>query len=216
MLSKTISKFFLIVLMLGLAVTVTSCSEGEDSAESSDTQTTNKASESSDTQTTNKAKSTADNAKKSEAAKKVEAIIQEQLFSKDPALAEVKSLSCPNDINTKPGGIFDCEATASQGTFKVKVTMTNDKPNNIKFNTNGLLMLPLAEQLIQNSIKQQHKMDVAVDCGSKKSKIRLFKQVGESFTCDVAQQGNKLGTATIIIKDEAGQINAKWNIKQLS
>ncbi|BAZ53944.1 hypothetical protein NIES4103_66280 [Nostoc sp. NIES-4103] len=198
MLSKTISKFFLIVLTLGSTAIVTSC--------------TDKPSSSSDNKTTSTTKSTADAPKKSEIAQRVEAAIQKQLFAPNSALADVKSLSCPNEIVVIANSTFACKATAPQGTFKVLVTIKNAQ-GDMDFNTNGLLMLPVAEQFIQDTIKQKHKIDVAADCGSKQSKIRLFKQVGESFKCDVTQLGNKIGGATITVEDENGQIKANWKIK---
>jgi hypothetical protein len=215
MLSTTISKFFLIVLTLGSTAIITSCTDRPSSSSDNKTTETTQPSSSSDNKTTQAIKSTADAPKKSEIAQQVEAVIKKQLFDPNPALAEVKSLSCPNEIVVKADSTFTCEATASQGTFNVKVVFKNDR-GDMKFNTNGLLMLPVAEQLIQNTIKEKHKIDTVADCGSKQSKIRLFKQVGESFTCDVTQQGNKIGSATVTVKDESGQINAEWNIKPIS
>ena len=84
--------------------------------------------------------------------------------------------------------------------------VTNDQ-GDMNFKTKGLLMLPAMEKVIPEGIKQQTGADVAVDCGSKKSNIRTFKTVGESFKCDVIKDGNKDGAVTVTVTGENGEIN---------
>jgi len=204
MVSQKLTRLVLLALVSSVMAGVTSCSGN------SPTTSTTPAAETASPSSSPTATETPKETNKSSNAQSVEKAITAQLFV--PQGIKVSSLDCPNDIPTKEGSTFDCQATAEQGAFKVAVKMENDK-GDMHFDTKGLLLLPTLEKVIAEKAKQQSGEAVTVDCDSKTSNIRIFKAIGESFQCDLLKDGKKAAVVTVKVTGEKGEVNFTTDAK---
>lgn len=116
----------------------------------------------------------------------------------------IDSVTCPETAELKPGGTFECQATAQDVKFGIQVKMET-KEGSFDSKTKGLLVLSKIEDLLQKTVKEKAKLDVTADCGGK---IKSAK-TGDSFTCQVKNKEGQAREATVTVKDEQGNINIK-------
>lgn len=121
----------------------------------------------------------------------------------------VKSVTCPSQEKLAAGLSFDCNAEIAEGTFPVNVTM-KDTQGRFSLKTRQLVLLARVESLLQDAIKQQNKLDVKANCGD--GKVKFFQKVGETFTCKLTNPSGKMGSATVTITSEEGNVDAKWSV----
>jgi hypothetical protein len=144
---------------------------------------------------------------KSEAVKTFEKRLRGELIKK--AGITVQTVTCPVAVNVEAQDAFTCEAIAEGKTFQVAVnpknTPTQDK-NELRWNTQGLLVLPKLEKTIQQGIQQQFRLDVTVNCGGK---VRLAKP-GESFQCQVSDRRGQTRPVSVRVDDTQG--NVTWKL----
>jgi hypothetical protein len=146
---------------------------------------------------------------KTEATKSIETSLISILSAQSPS--PITAANCPNLDKIEAGKEFDCTLTVAEGTFPGTVTL-KDTEGNFGVKTKNILIMPALETQLVAKIKQDNKVDVKVDCGD--SKVKLFKAVGESFECKLAQSDGKSGSATVTVTTVAGGVDAKWKLEQ--
>jgi hypothetical protein len=104
------------------------------------------------------------------------------------------------------GTNLNCTLTIAEGTFPATVTFT-DAAGKFTVNSKNFLSLPAVEQKLVESIKSQNQVDVKADCGGK---VKLFKNVGESFECKITQPDGKTDTATATVTTLEGDVGLKY------
>lgn len=116
----------------------------------------------------------------------------------------IETVTCPDNVNLKAGGTFECKASAQNVDFRIAVTM-KDNDGSFSSNTKGLLILTKLEKLLQDNIKKQTKQDVTADCGGT---LRAAK-VGDTFPCTIKDAQGKTQKIELIVKTEEGRIDVK-------
>lgn len=148
-------------------------------------------------------------ANKTEETKAIEASIISTL---SPQLSSpITAANCPNLEKLEAGKTFDCDLTVAEGSFLGTVTL-KDANGGFSVNTKNVLVMPALEKQLVEAIKKENQLDVKVDCGS--AKVKVFKDVGESFDCKLTQSNGKSGTATATVTTPAGGVDTKWKIEQ--
>lgn len=214
------SKIQRLVLVLVLGVTSTAVLAGctntpkaSTTSEGSSSSTTSSSSASSPTTSSTPASSpttssapatspTTSSATQSTNVKKAEEALK-RLYT-EKAGVPIDSVTCPENAELKPGGSFECQATAQNVKFAIQVKMET-KEGQFDSKTKGLLLLSKIEDLLQKTVKEKANLDVTADCGGK---IRAAK-TGDSFTCKVKNKEGQTRDATVTVNDEQGNINVK-------
>lgn len=114
----------------------------------------------------------------------------------------VDSVNCPNNVNLRAGGSFECRARAQGVNFGIQVKM-EDNQGKFDSRTRGLLVLSKIEDLIQRTIKEKAGMNVTANCGNK---LRAAVP-GDTFNCQVKDPKGQTRNAQVKVKDELGNIN---------
>ncbi|HEY9908001.1 MAG TPA: DUF4333 domain-containing protein [Thermosynechococcaceae cyanobacterium] len=138
---------------------------------------------------------------KSEGTKVVESAIVTDLSPKIPS--PITAADCPNVGKVETGTTLNCTATIAEGTFPVVVTLMGEDAN---ISPKNLLNLSAIEQKLVETIKSQNQIDVQADCGGK---VKVFKDVGESFECKIAQPDGKTATAAVTVTTPEGKVSFK-------
>lgn len=144
---------------------------------------------------------------KSEAVKTFEKRLRGELIKK--AGITVQTVSCPAQVNVETQAPFFCQATVEGKAFTVAVnpkSNTKTDKNELRWNTQGVLVLPKLEQTIRQGIQQQFRLDVKTNCGGK---IRIVKS-GETFQCKVTDSRGQTRPVTVRVDDEQG--NVTWKL----
>ncbi len=121
----------------------------------------------------------------------------------------VQTVTCPATVQVAAPDPFTCQAIAEGKTFQVAVNPKTAKPqdkNELRWNTQGLLVLPKLEQTIQQGMQQQFRLEVQVNCGGK---VRLAKP-GESFQCQVRDRQGQTRPVSVRVEDAQG--NVTWKL----
>ncbi|AKG22331.1 DUF4333 domain-containing protein [Calothrix sp. 336/3] len=113
----------------------------------------------------------------------------------------VKSVNCQNLPKPEAGKIVNCNVLTTPGNFGVQVTLTNAN-GGMKYASRGLLVVPDLERFIQSSIKEKTGIQANAECGDK---IRVFRQVGETFNCQVTTAKGKKTQAVVTIAGMDGK-----------
>ncbi|MDX2239375.1 MAG: DUF4333 domain-containing protein [Leptolyngbyaceae cyanobacterium bins.302] len=144
---------------------------------------------------------------KSEAVKTFEKRLRGELIKK--AGIAVQTVECPAQVNVESQAPFTCEATAEGKSFDVVINPksgTKQAKNELRWSTQGLLVLPKLEKTIQQGIQQQFRLDVKANCGGK---IRVAKP-GETFQCKVTDSRGQTKPVTVRVDDQQG--NVTWRL----
>lgn len=121
----------------------------------------------------------------------------------------VQTVNCPTQVVNVETQPFTCIATAEGKTFNVAINPkadTKQAKNELRWNTQGLLVLPKLEKTIQQGIQQQFRLDVKTSCGGK---VRVAKP-GETFQCQVTDSRGQTKPVTVRVDDEQG--NVTWRL----
>lgn len=201
-------KFFSSCLALTLMVSLVAC--GETTTTPTEETTTPETEQVAEEETTEapeaSAEETAAEEEKPENVKEVQNVIQTNLAPELPG-TEIEAVSCPADIKLEAEETFDCEVSTTDGSFALGVTMTDDQ-GNLTFKSKGIVSLVLIEESLTKAVKEQAQVDATVDCGSADSSLYFFKEIGETFECEVTNTASgESQPATITIQSEGGEVN---------
>ncbi len=147
---------------------------------------------------------------KSEVVKNFEKRLRGDLIKK--AGIPVQTVSCPLTVDVNTRSPFTCEATAEGQKFAIAVNPKTTTPasptdkNELRWSTQGLLVLPKLEQTIQQGIQQQFQLAVKANCGGK---IRVAKP-GDTFQCRVTDDRGQTKAVSVRVDDAQG--NVTWKL----
>jgi len=144
---------------------------------------------------------------KSEAVKTFEKRLRGELIKKSGIT--VQTVSCPAQVDVTTKAPFSCQATVEGKTFTIAVNpKSNAKTdkNELRWNTQGVLVLPKLEQTIRQGIQQQFRLDVKTNCGGT---VRIV-QPGETFQCKVTDSRGQTRPVTVQVDDAQG--NVTWRL----
>ena len=132
----------------------------------------------------------------------VESGIKQQLSSPS---AEVTSVKCPSDQESKPGGSFTCSVSWSNGaTGKVKVTQTAG--NHFTYEpVSGSVQVPgsTVEKSLEQDLAKQGAPNATVHCPD-----NIIVKVGTTVTCDLGTaSGKTAGSLTFQFSSATGTID---------
>lgn len=123
------------------------------------------------------------------------------------------TVSCPQNITVADvGKTFDCQVSSKQGKFRSEVTYKS--PQDIQFQTKGLVILSKLESPIQKLIKEKNNIEATANCDSAKVGVSVFQKVGDTVECSVTAPSGEKGTAIVTFTDEYADgfdVNVKNN-----
>lgn len=114
-------------------------------------------------------------------------------------------VTCPEKIEIKEGGFFDCTSEIDGVVVTTSVEQTSNTGAVSYKLSSGILYAEKLEILIQGALKGKN-LDASVDCGQP---IRLSKP-GGTFECRATSEKETL-TIVVSIKDNKGNVN--WKIR---
>lgn len=147
---------------------------------------------------------------KSEIVKNFEKRLRGDLIKK--AGIPVQTVNCPLTVDVNTRSPFTCEATAEGQKFAIAVNPKTTTPasptdkNELRWSTQGLLVLPKLEQTIQQGIQKQFQLAVKANCGGK---IRVAKP-GDTFQCSVTDDRGQTKAVSVRVDDAQG--NVTWKL----
>tara|TARA_R110002096_G_scaffold44526_13_gene120580 strand:- start:184424 stop:184987 length:564 start_codon:yes stop_codon:yes gene_type:complete len=115
-------------------------------------------------------------------------------------------VTCPENIEVKKGGVFECSAMIDGVKVTSRVEQQNDQ-GSVSYNFAGGIVSSEKLGIIVTAEMGAKNIKVKVDCGAP---IRLSKP-GSKFSCDVTDSKGQSGFIDVAIKDGNGDVN--WNLR---
>ncbi len=116
------------------------------------------------------------------------------------------SVECPEKIEIKKGGQFECTSVVDGVTVRAHVEQQNDQ-GNVSYKLVGGVVFSEKLGIIVEAELGAQKVKATVDCGSP---IRLSKP-GTTFTCNAVDSNGQTATIDVRINDESGDVN--WKLR---
>jgi Domain of unknown function (DUF4333) len=133
----------------------------------------------------------------------VESSIEEDLSS---ATTQIKSVSCPSDVDKEEGAKFNCTAKLSGGgKATVIVTQTNDRGDVTYAYKPGSVVLAddAVEPVLEDALAQRGLEGSEVDCPSE-----IAVKVGETVQCSAQTASGGSVSMSFTFTDDSGSIDS--------
>jgi hypothetical protein len=111
--------------------------------------------------------------------------------------AQVRSVSCPDDVEAKRGDEFTCTVTGGDGTKAPIRVRQEDDEGNVNFDA-PLLHTGTAESVIEQGTSDRDRVDLdAVDCPD-----IVVAQAGKRLTCEAVGGERSYEVAVTLVNDQ--------------
>ncbi len=114
-------------------------------------------------------------------------------------------VECPEKIEIKKGGEFDCTSVVDGVTVTANVAQQNDQ-GNVSYKLVGGVVFTEKLGIIVEAEMGAKNIKAKVDCGAP---IRLSKP-GATFACSATDSNGKTASIDVVIKDTSGDVN--WRL----
>lgn len=134
---------------------------------------------------------------------KAEALIADAVV--EQVGADVDSVTCPEDVEADPGGTFECEVTAADGTRGQALVTQKDDEGNVSISAPFVHTANL-EDRIADDLRRQVGGQVELECP-----MIVVGEKDATFECEASGDGD---TATVLVTQKDDQGNVRYEIQQ--
>ncbi|MEA2452412.1 MAG: hypothetical protein QOG04_1122 [Actinomycetota bacterium] len=115
-------------------------------------------------------------------------------------------VECPNDIEPKEGGTFECTASDTEGNSLPVQVVQNDDQGNIDWSLD-VFNLPVVEETLAPEVSQSVDAVITINC----PRILVSSLEGSTMDCDVTDDLGRDGLLRITSLDDQGNVDWELN-----